>query len=202
MNEKFPYQIRPLEARDIPAVMSIDRIVFRDPWPESAYVQELYFNPHARYFILHLAPYMHFAYRRKRHLRRAAQVLGFVGMRVEREKAHISTLAIRPEWRGRGLGELLLMTAIEQALKDRAKSITLEVRISNYVAQDLYTKYGFRAVSRLYHYYEDGEDAYLMRATPIISEYTQELQRRHRALINRLQEQTVEFIQQGPEEVM
>ena len=47
MNESMPFRIRPLESRDIPTVMHIDRIVFRDPWPESAYVQELYFNPNA-----------------------------------------------------------------------------------------------------------------------------------------------------------
>ena len=51
-NSQPPFEIRPLAAKDIPTVTSIDRLVFRDPWPESAYVQELYFNPNAHYFVI------------------------------------------------------------------------------------------------------------------------------------------------------
>ncbi len=188
-----PYQVRPLEARDIPAVMSVDRLAFADPWPESAYIQELYFNPNAHYFILQLMQPSHKRWQWGKRASRADHILGFTGMRVEMGKGHISTLAIRPEWRGRGLGELLLLTALIQAVEDQAHSVTLEVRISNQVAQALYTKYGFTTISRLYQYYSDHEDAYLMRTGPLDLDYQRYLGAQYHKILKRLQQQAPEF---------
>ena len=159
------FRLQLMAAHDIPAVVSVDRQVFVDPWPESAYVQELYFNPNAHYFILSLVDpsYAKVWYHRRKS--KSAQVIGFVGMRVEGDQGHISTLALRPEWRGNRLGEMLFLAAMVQAMDDGAWSVALEVRISNQIAMNLYTKYGFAAVSRLQKYYANGEDAYLMRAT-------------------------------------
>jgi len=162
-------RIRPMEGRDIPAVVSLDRQVFADPWPESAYVQEIYFNPHARYFILEGLESSYdypaegvrgWASRRRRP---TARLLGFVGMRVERVSGHISTLAVHPDSRGQGLGELLLLLALDQAVQDGAQTVSLEVRVSNEIAQRLYTKWRFSLRSRLHRYYANGEDAYLMQ---------------------------------------
>jgi [ribosomal protein S18]-alanine N-acetyltransferase len=157
-----------MEGRDIPAVVSLDRQVFEDPWPESAYVQEIYFNPNAHYFVLELLDLQQaraaegrswISYRR----RPASRIVGFVGMRVERACGHISTLAIRPDWRGQRLGEALLLLAVEQAIEDGARTLTLEVRVSNEVALRLYGKWGFAPRSQLHRYYANGEDAYLMQ---------------------------------------
>ena len=158
------FRLQFMAAHDIPAVVSVDRQVFVDPWPESAYVQELYFNPNAHYFILTLIDPSYS--KTWHHFRKAkkAPVIGFVGMRVEGDQGHISTLALRTEWRGNRLGELLFLAAMVQAMEDGAWSVALEVRISNQVAINLYMKYGFNAVSRLRKYYANGEDAYLMRA--------------------------------------
>lgn len=159
------FRLQHMAARDIPAVVSVDRQVFVDPWPETAYVQELYFNPNAHYFILTLIDP---AYAKIWHnLRKIKKdrVIGFVGMRVEGDQGHISTLALRPEWRGNRLGKFLFLAAMVQAIDDGAWSIALEVRVSNQVANNLYTKYGFAVVSRLKKYYINGEDAYLMRAS-------------------------------------
>jgi ribosomal-protein-alanine N-acetyltransferase len=157
------FRIRPMEGRDIPAVVSLDRVVFRDSWPESAYVQEIYFNPHAHYFVLELLdPTLirtWFDHRR----RKRARLLGFVGMRVEGERGHISTLALRETWRGQRLGEVLLLVALVQAMADGASVVGLEVRVSNDIAQHLYRKYKFEIRSRLGQYYADGEDAYYMQ---------------------------------------
>lgn len=206
MNEtQLPFHIRRLEAKDIPTVISIDRLVFRDPWPESAYVQELYFNPNAHYFVLQLPAEMLRQNRhaqncyaqdyrqkpRRTHLwteRRTAlpsQIVGFVGMRVEMERGHISTLALRPEWRGWGLGELLLHTALDQAVHNGAHTVALEVRVSNTVAQNLYAKYNFVVVSQLRGYYADGEDAYYMRANVEGHTYYTYLQQRRALLEHR-----------------
>ena len=158
------FRLQLMAAHDIPAVVSVDRQVFVDPWPESAYVQELYFNPNAHYFILTL---IDSSYAKAWHYNRKVKkppVIGFVGMRVEGDQGHISTLALRSEWRGNRLGELLFLAGMVQAMDDGAWTVALEVRISNQVAINLYTKYGFNAVSRLRKYYANGEDAYLMRA--------------------------------------
>jgi len=158
-----PFRIRLMEGRDIPSVVSLDRQVFVDPWPESAYVQEIYFNPNAHYFVLELVDPAQartwYGYRR----RRSAWLLGFVGMRVEGTRGHISTLAVRSEWRGERLGEALLLTSVDQAIRDGALVLGLEVRVSNSVAQALYAKYDFEIRSRLHRYYANGEDAFYMR---------------------------------------
>ncbi len=155
-------QIRLMEGRDIPAVVSLDRQVFTDSWPESAFVQELYFNTSAHYFVLELLdPAQVRTWHTHRH-RNTSRLIGFVGMRVEGTQGHISTLALRPEWRGQGLGETLLLTAVDQAIRDGARMIALEVRISNQVARHLYGKWQFVQYSRLQRYYSDGEDAYLL----------------------------------------
>jgi [ribosomal protein S18]-alanine N-acetyltransferase len=157
------FEIRAMEGRDIPAVVSLDRQVFLDPWPESAYVQEIYFNPSAHYFLLELLDPSHTRRWYDHRRRHASRLVGFVGMRVEGTRGHISTLAIRVEWRGHGLGELMLMVAINQAIADDAYVLGLEVRISNAVAQNLYDKYGFQRQSQLRNYYADGEDAYYLQ---------------------------------------
>ncbi|MBN2391147.1 MAG: GNAT family N-acetyltransferase [Anaerolineae bacterium] len=205
MNEtRLPFNIRRLEAKDIPTVIGIDRLVFHDPWPESAYVQELYFNPNAHYFVLQLTPEMLRQDSRAQDSRapsrrtyswaerRAAltsQIVGFVGMRVEMERGHISTLALRPEWRGWGLGELLLHTALDQAIHNGAQTVALEVRVSNAVAQNLYAKYNFVVVSQLRGYYVDGEDAYYMRANIAGRAYYDNLRQRRVLLEHRFQPQ-------------
>ena len=186
MIDRKTFQLRRMAGRDIPAVVHLDRLVFRDPWPESAYVQELYFNPNARYFVLLLNDLAkarrHYGYRKIKRVR----MLGFVGMRVEGKRGHISTLALRQEWRGQHLGELLLLKAIVQAVNDGAESIGLEVRISNDIAQQLYEKYRFKPVSRLTRYYADGEDAYFLRAPLTDATFQAEMRKRLDALMDEL----------------
>lgn len=182
MTKRKTFKLRPMVARDIPAVVHVDRIVFKDPWPEAAYVQELYFNPNAHYFVLLLQDpsqaQVHTPYRAAKR----ARLLGFVGMRVESDRGHISTLAVRKEWRGLHLGELLLLKAMAQAIEDHAWSIGLEVRVSNHVAQQLYEKYRFKPNSRLTEYYADGEDAFYLRTMLSADSFCSQIQDRMRAL--------------------
>jgi ribosomal-protein-alanine N-acetyltransferase len=90
------------------------------------------------------------------------EVSGYVGFRTHRREAHISTIAIHPRWRGKGLGELLLLATMEKALALGTDRVTLEVRPSNGAAQNLYHKYGFHTNGVRKGYYSDGEDAVLM----------------------------------------
>lgn len=180
------YRVRRMEMRDLHHVTALDRLVFPDPWPESSYIQELCFNPHAYYFVLELTqPQPHWRWPWKS---RASDLLGFVGLRMENERAHISTLAVHPDWRGLGFGELLLVVALEQAARLEAHSVILEVRPSNQRARQLYAKYRFVPVGRLSHYYQDGEDALLLEVQPLDSGYCEQLPRRLEQLQQRIQE--------------
>ncbi len=85
-------------------------------------------------------------------------------------EAHISTLAVHPEHRRRGLGELMLLHILDQASELGSEFVTLEVRMSNRAAQELYDKYGFRGVGRRRRYYTDNaEDALLMTLSDLRS---------------------------------
>jgi ribosomal-protein-alanine N-acetyltransferase len=84
------------------------------------------------------------------------------------DEAHITTIAMRTKWRGKGLGELLLASLIETAFDVGAHRMTLEVRVSNEPAQNLYRKYGFSQEGVRPRYYSDNnEDAYIMTTSNI-----------------------------------
>ena len=95
-------------------------------------------------------------------------VAGFVGLWYVVDEAHIVSIGVRSEYRGLGLGEMLLISAIEQTRQMKSRVMTLEVRMSNYVAQNLYKKYGFtkRGVRKGY-YTDNREDALIMTTTPL-----------------------------------
>jgi [ribosomal protein S18]-alanine N-acetyltransferase len=90
-------------------------------------------------------------------------ILGFAGMWLMFDEAHITTIGVKRAMRGRGLGELMLVHLIDQAREMGAKRLTLEVRVSNKVAQELYRKYTFKEEGvRKRYYSDDGEDALIM----------------------------------------
>jgi ribosomal-protein-alanine N-acetyltransferase len=100
----------------------------------------------------------------------ADYVAGYVTTWYMTDEAHIAGIAVRKSLKGNGLGELLLMASIELAMRHQSRVVTLEVRVSNHVAQSLYSKYGFRQVGRRKGYYSDNhEDAYIMTTDPIFS---------------------------------
>jgi ribosomal-protein-alanine N-acetyltransferase len=109
------------------------------------------------------------------------------------DEAHITTIAMRESHRGRGLGELLLGSLIMAAGEMGSDRVTLEVRVSNAVAQNLYRKYGFREEGVRPRYYSDnGEDAYIMTADDVRSpSYTERFDRLMGELRPRLESQHV-----------
>jgi len=121
----------------------------------------------------------------------AYPVVGYGGIWLTVDDAHITTIAVAPQYRGQGLGELLLNGLIDQALDMQAAVMTLEVRVSNVVAQNLYTKYSFQVVGRRPRYYTDnGEDALIMTTEPIRTpEYRTLLSELRRKLFARLRHQ-------------
>ncbi len=136
-----------MSSADIPAVLEIEHRSFPTPWPRDAYVHELENNRTAVYMVA----------------RREGVLVGYAGMWVVLDEAHITTIAVDPPQRGQGIGEGLLIAMIERAGERGARWMQLEVRRSNTVAQALYRKYGFRDVGVRRTYYSDNsEDAIVM----------------------------------------
>jgi len=98
-----------------------------------------------------------------------ASIVGYGGFWLMAGEAHISTIAVRPEFRRSGIGELLLVAMIDRATELGAKVATLEVRVSNTAAQSLYRKYGFRQVGLRRRYYSNNEDALIMTTDRLTS---------------------------------
>ena len=97
-------------------------------------------------------------------------IVGFVGSWIMADEAHITSIAVREAYRRQGIGEQLIISAIEKAIENKADILTLEVRVSNTGAQALYTKYGFTQVGLRKGYYTDNrEDAIIMSTDKIRS---------------------------------
>lgn len=90
-------------------------------------------------------------------------IVGYAGLWLMVDSAHVTTIAVDPPYRGEGIGELLLVGLIDKAIALGAREMTLECRVSNYIAQALYRKYTFRSSGLRKRYYsDDGEDALIM----------------------------------------
>jgi ribosomal-protein-alanine N-acetyltransferase len=117
-----------------------------------------------------------------------AAIVGFAGLWLMVDEAHVTTIAMHPNFRRRGLGEYMLASLIEIAYDIGAKWVTLEVRVTNYNAQNLYRKYGFREAGLRHRYYSDNqEDALIMWTDEIHSPaYKQRFQELKTALMKKL----------------
>jgi ribosomal-protein-alanine N-acetyltransferase len=136
---------------DLDRVVEIERRSFPTSWRRDAYEREL-LNANARYLVAKIGQ----------------RIVGYSGMWAIADEAHITTLAVEPEHRGKGIGERLLVALLEAAQDMGATRVVLEVRESNGVARALYAKYGFEAVAHMRSYYPDtGEDALVMWLNPL-----------------------------------
>ena len=135
-----------MTAADVDAVCAIEEATFARPWSRASIENELT-NSCARYVVL----------------RRGGENVGYAGMWLVIDEAHVTNVAIRKDLRGQGLGEKLMRALIQLAADSGMIWMTLEVRRSNAAAQGLYRKLGFVDVGWRKRYYEDnGEDALLM----------------------------------------
>jgi [ribosomal protein S18]-alanine N-acetyltransferase len=153
------YLLRLMQPDDIEQVSALDVMSFPTMLPPINYKTEL-INPMAHYMVAYDGMPLP---ERVKAAGISPLLLGFAGMWLLAGEAHIINLAVRPESRRKGLGELLLMGMIEQAANLKASLITLEMRLSNQAAQKLYEKYGLtrRGVRRAY-YTDNREDAAIM----------------------------------------
>jgi ribosomal-protein-alanine N-acetyltransferase len=185
--KKVRYVIDRMTMPDVPRVVEIERLAYPSTWPPSAYRKELQDNRWAHYIVLrdkriieeYEASVQDLDKPRKNRLfplsllpnRSAitaaspelASIIGFAGLWLMVDEAHITTIAMHPDFRRLGLGEFLLVALIDISYNIGAKWVTLEVRVSNHTAQNLYRKYGFREAGLRHRYYSDNqEDALIM----------------------------------------
>ncbi len=141
--------ISPLTVADLDQVMEIDPVAFGSHhWTRQSFINELA-NPKGFYYAARLAD--------------SDRVLGYSGFWRVEDEAHITTLAVHPDFRRQKVGEKLLINDIIQARKLLADWLTLEVRVSNQAAQKLYERFGFKSLGIRPNYYLDNdEDAMIL----------------------------------------
>jgi ribosomal-protein-alanine N-acetyltransferase len=157
----LPYNARWMQVDDIKEVMPIEEASFPAPWPASAYRYELTRNKLSSYLVLQI---------KDPSVIHPRPIVAYGGFWVILDEGHISTIAVRPDWRGHGLGEWMLVVLMDAAILRGAEELTLEVRVSNHVAQSLYRKYAFAEVGRRKRYYHDNNEDALIMTTPRVSD--------------------------------
>lgn len=189
---EFPYSLRPMDWDDLDQVAAIEREAFPTLWPPTNYRKEM-----RNRIAEHLVCVQDGAYvtveRKQGALRRLFRrnkpappplrrrsVAGFLSVWHMAGEAHIVAVAVREEKRRLGLGELLLIGAVEMGIARGSQCVTLEARVSNEAAKALYLKYGFLETGLRKGYYSDNrEDAVIMTTDALSSED-------YRALFDRL----------------
>lgn len=140
-------EIRFMTVDDLDAVMEIEHRSFSIPWSREAFYNEIEQN--------HLSTYLV--------VEDGECVAGYCGVWLVVDEAHITNVAVLPDYRGQGMGEALMQKIMEISKKVGARVMTLEVRVSNKAAQGLYRKMGFQDGGIRKRYYSDNqEDALVM----------------------------------------
>ncbi|ABS20611.1 ribosomal-protein-alanine acetyltransferase [Bacillus cytotoxicus NVH 391-98] len=144
---KMGITFRKMTTDDIAQVVAIEEASFPTPWTADAFYRELTMNEYSQYIVVE----------------KDGLVVGYCGLWIIIDESHITNIAILPEYRGQKLGDALLQEVMKQAKEMGAKTMTLEVRVSNEVAKQLYRKYGFQNGGIRKRYYTDNyEDGLVM----------------------------------------
>lgn len=195
--EEFKIVIELMKLDDLSQVRRIEKASFPVPWPRDSYRREILNNrrawylvarwldadllpkPSPRPFPFNLLP---------RSEKTANDLVAFAGVWFMIDEAHITTIAVEPSCRGRGLGEVLIVELAKLSQLRGAERMTLEVRTSNRVAQNLYRKYGFTDHGVRPRYYSDDlEDALIMWSEPLDgADFCQRLADNERDLARRI----------------
>ncbi len=191
--------LRPMHAGDIAQVADVERESFPSMWPQTAYKRELA-NKLARYLVLAELrdteidpPATSGLWGTLRRILGSdpppgthEYLLGFIGLWLMVGEAHIVTVAVRERYRRMGVGERLVIAALELAMEAVQDVATLEVRASNESALRLYEKYGFARLGLRKRYYTDNNEDAVIMTTPELTDaaffaHFQDLRARHKA---------------------
>ena len=150
-DQRFPLAIdlQPMRRRHVPQVLDIERRVYPRPWTMTLFLSEIV-QRSTRYYIV---------------ARVRRRVVGYAGLMVFGDEAHVTNIAVDPDVHRRKVAARLLFALITEARRRGATACTLEVRVANHAAQGLYHQFGFAPVGIRKNYYaETGEDALIMWA--------------------------------------
>jgi ribosomal-protein-alanine N-acetyltransferase len=140
-------EIGTMKMADLDDVMEIEEEAFSMPWSRWMFERELLYKDDSYFLIAKCGNIL----------------IGYVGFWMVEDEAHIVTIAVRSDFQRRGIGRILMASALNLAVKLGADKATLEVRVTNFAAQELYYKFGFELVAIRRKFYSDtGEDAYVM----------------------------------------
>ena len=152
--------LAPLTEADLGEAVNLERRAYATPWSEQVFRDEL--AARGRTYIKAVA---------------SGSLVGYAGVMMVGEEAHITTVVVDPDHRGGGVGTRMVLELVDGALRSGARSLTLEVRVSNRAAQALYRRFGMSPVGVRKKYYVD-EDALIMWAHDVDSdEYRRRLHR-------------------------
>jgi ribosomal-protein-alanine N-acetyltransferase len=138
--------VRPMVDGDLGHVLELENASFKQPWTPDHFHRELHENPYALLFVAE----------------QEGTFLGFIDVWIMFEQATINQIAVVGDYRGKGIGSIMLEDACNRVKTAGAHQISLEVRVTNQSAYEFYLKHGFKFVLRKPHYYQDGEDANFM----------------------------------------
>ena len=147
-------QILELTLEDIDAILPLENELYHKPWLKKDYEYELKDNPFAIYL--------------KMIDKDSNEIMGYIGFWIKFEQAEITKVSIAKKYQGYKLSKLLMADAERRMRLAECENSTLEVRVSNTVAINLYKSFGYEIVTTRKRYYENGEDAYLMLKHPVI----------------------------------
>ena len=155
--------LTPMRRRHLRSVLRIEQQVYPRPWSMGLFMSELGYRGSRRYVVARVG----------------TTVVGYGGVMLSADDAHITTLAVDPAWHRRKIGSRLLLALARAALDLGAGNLTLEVRMANSAAQAMYREFGFAPAGvRKNYYVETNEDALIMWANDIgTSEFAERLAR-------------------------
>ena len=151
-----------MRRRHLRKVLSIEGRVYPRPWSASLFLAELSQRNTRSYLVA----------------KAGGQVVGYAGMMLTGSESHVTNIAVDPDWHSHKIGTRLLLALVTEAIAHGARTISLEVRVTNKVARSMYEKFGFSVADvRKGYYIETNEDAYVMVAENVDStEYRLRLQ--------------------------
>lgn len=154
MENQFPVTIRPMTIEDIDRVVEIDQLSFTLPWTRSSFRYEVAENKASRHWVAEVV------------LDGKPIVVGMLVCWIILDEAHVGTIAVHPDFRGKKIGEKIFLQAFSELKREEIRIVYLEVRRSNEAALALYHRFGFIEDGVRKRYYKDNnEDAILMELT-------------------------------------
>jgi len=152
LSPELDVRILAMRRRHLRSVLRIEARAYPVPWSMSLFLSELALRSTRAYYVAYVG----------------RQLVGYAGLMMTLDDGHITTIAVDPPWHRHKVGSRLLLAITKEALRRGATSLTLEVRLHNKGAQNLYRKFGFRPVGVRKNYYaETKEDALVMWAEDV-----------------------------------